>query len=165
MSLRFRTERAFRDLLSANDIDEVAGDLPAMQLVTSQEASISTLETSNRVIIQGLNGQQVTPKTRNLRMRILVHVETAADEEDPEVVADASLKAIEHCQQVDRVAEALNKSNLAALLSAQGQADGGQFTCFGVVGEGEVFIKPEGTARILRTTWAYTCTVAQMAAS
>jgi len=155
MSLEYRTERAFKALLYQEGVE--------LQILSSQESSIGTLE-PHRVVVQALRGDQITPKARNLRMTVLVHIETSADPGPDEEEADpadlAELRPEQHCENVDAVTAALlDRTDLAVKLSELCPAR--PFTCFGVVPQGQVYLKPDEKARVLRDSLSFVCTVAQ----
>lgn len=152
MSLKFKTEQAFKGILIDKGI--------TFQILTSQEPQTVAKTGDGRVVIRYLGGPQVTPKARNIRARVVVSVEGKADQDSATDTNDSAA----HASRVDLVETALNDipGGLAAALSAQRAKDGiSPFFCAGVVPTGEIGDVPRPEERIFRDSWGYTVTVCE----
>ena len=155
MSIKYKLERAFQSVIDGADLDR------SLQILTSQTVSSETIG-PRRVSIEALTGPQVTPKTRNLRMTVIIMVERIAEaaEDDPEDEDSVT----NHRLNVDAIHTVLDDGEvgLAELLTAQNRvSDIAGFTCFGVVPLGEVREPPNQQERCLRDVWGYVCTVCE----
>lgn len=153
MSLKYKLENAFAQLLERKFSIGFAGGDRIMQILTSQMASDQTLG-PRRIIIQALSGHPISPKARVLRMQAILICERLAipndsdpDEEDP---------TLNHSRNVDAAHAALDDDPIG--LAAQLTREINDFTVFGVVPMGEVHDPPNLRANCLRDTWGYTCT-------
>lgn len=154
MSIRAKLEWAFAQLLMAAGAAGVEG---APQLLRSHEEQAVIKSGNQRIILRAAGGQQVTPRTRNLRMLLLVTVETNADR-GAETEADP--RALQS-MLVDAAHAALDdEPDLAGRLSAM-RSVVGSFTCFGVLPQGEIENPPAAEERMFRDVWGYQCTVAE----
>src|SRR5687767_13071015 len=112
MSIRAKTEGAFRQLL----IDAaVAGVEGKPQILRSHENQYTVKDGLHRVNIRAVAGNQVTPKSRNLRMMVFICVESGADKQEGQADNPEDL----HASFVDDIHEALddNATPLATRLS------------------------------------------------
>ena len=155
MSIKYKLERAFQAIIEGADLDR------PIQILTSQTSSSETLG-PRRVSIEALTGPQVTPKTRNLRMTVIIMVERIVEPADDDPIDEDPVA--NHRLNVDAMHTALDGADvgLAELLTAQNEiVDIAGFTCFGVVPLGEVREPPNQQDRCFRDVWGYVCTVCE----
>jgi hypothetical protein len=159
MSLRRKTELAFKALLVAGlpaPHDPVVVGIDVLLLFTGYEPQTS-IPGKQRVVINAISGPLVTIKSRNVRMRVEVLVETSADVQ----VGDATAREVSHSALVLQAHQILDTSDLVTRLQALGgQADIGDFTCFGVSPLGELELPPKTGSRVFRDAWGYQAIVA-----
>jgi hypothetical protein len=164
MSLRRKTELAFKALLVAGlpaPYDPVIAGIDAGSVFTGYENQ-RTVPGKQRVIINAIAGPVVSPKARNVRMRVEVLVETAADLQ----VTDGTTPEVSHATFVQQVHQIIETSTLVTRLQALGgTADIGNFTCFGIVPLGELEVPPKPKDRVFRDGWGYRATVAECIAT
>jgi hypothetical protein len=150
MAIRSKTEEAFRDVLQDSGVT-----IPIHISQANQTVAKVGLQ---RVNIRAISGEQTRPKTRVIRMIVLVSVETNADKDD----ADVEDPEARHKEGIDTVQSALddNVTPLAQRLSAA-RDEVGPFTCLFVQPIGDVSDVPQPGDRIFRDTIGYTVIVAE----
>jgi hypothetical protein len=133
MSLKQKNERAFRSVLQT-----ALGNNSPITLLTSQENSLATLQTQT-IVIEDLGGPEFPLRTGNYHRRVQIQILTNADKQ-PGATADPEDT---QSTNVEAVTNAINVSNLAALLSAA-QDD---YHVFGVINRGAAQIEPQASER------------------
>lgn len=178
MSLRRKTELAFKALLLAGRPAPVDPPIAAVtaQILTGYENQTKT-KLTQRVVINAISGPPVSPKSRNIRMRVEILVETSADlqeADDTETEQDETTPEESHAALTKQVHQIIDTSNLVARLQALGGQSFqvgetvyqiGDFTCFGIVPLGELEVPPRPQSRVFRDAWGYRATVAECIAT
>jgi hypothetical protein len=161
MSLPRNAEICFRELLK---------DIPVYQVLLSQENQNVVLS-GRDINIQAMGGSWVSPKSRNVRLRVQISVRTSADKD----LSSSTDPADDHALAVDLVQQALNDSptGLVALLNQARDTLNAdlplekkiQFTAFGFTPVGELPYPKPPEERAIYDAWAYVVTCAEGIAS